>query len=214
MRLLLVALATGISAALLGCTADVSPTKGRFDSADKEATPARTDEIKTSSPSDPAPTDPDKHTSQTTSAAATTTQTPATTCREPKNLGAIAGDADGAAISAQGSCSEWLRVQVTESSTGVFASAMKLKATLISPPEADFDLHVYFNRDQNTLECTTEQDKSELPVARQDVVSVSWGEEYTANNSDDQRPVSIEVRAKDPAKCGKGNWVLLLEGNL
>jgi hypothetical protein len=195
------------------CASEPDQKEGRFGGVDAPARkaddvvstptqPKKGDELTPNGPKATAPEGPSQEKSAT-----------ATTCQTPRDLGAIAGDADAPQRTERGTCSEWLRIRVTESNAGVWVAPMKLNLTLSSPPGADFDLHVYVNKDTDVLECTKEEVKSELPANRSDVAQVTWGESWSGNNTDDQRPVSIEVRAKDPASCGKGEWVLILEGN-
>lgn len=206
MRLLVTAL-TAISVVVSACVTE-SEHKGGL-----AGTGAPAEKVQDVKASDPSPSDNDAGTSDDVDASSSVPDQPTTTCEDAHDLGAIAGDADGAQVSRRGTCSEWLRIQVNETNSLPLANPMRLKATLFSPPDVDFDLFVYVNKDQNSVECTKLADKSELPANRSDVVSLRWGEEYTGNNSDDQRPVSIEIRAKDPASCGKDSWLLVVEGN-
>lgn len=137
---------------------------------------------------------------------------PTTTCRQPRDLGAIAGDDGTASVTAQGRCGEWLRIRVTESYTGIVAGPMRLTATLVSGGSDDFDLVAYMNKDTDLLECTTATDQSELPAGRSDVVKLLWGEEYTANSGDDSRTISLQVKGVG-TDCGTQPWTLLLQGN-
>lgn len=137
---------------------------------------------------------------------------PSTTCRSPRDLGAISGDTTSAAVRASGTCSQWLRVRVTENDTNPLGYPMTLRATLASPTGDDFDLYVYLNKDSDVLECSTPAASSQLPAARSDVVQLQWGEYWTANRSDDSRTVSIEVRHKSEG-CAKVPWALIVEGN-
>ncbi len=193
---------------LVACVAEPEQKDGRFGGEDLP--PRRADEVVS------APTKPGVQGAESP-AAADSANTPvqekatATTCQAPRDLGAIAGDEDSTPRTERGSCSEWLRIRVTEASTGAWPTPMKLNLTLSSPPGADFDLHVYMNKESDVLECTKEEAKSELSANRTDGAKLEWGEYWSANGSDDQRAVSIEVRAKDPASCGKGEWVLLIE---
>ncbi len=215
-RLLLAALLLS-STSIVACASETEDgSGGRFDD-DIEA-PTRSDDVVATkdgdeqqpaapaadAPSTPAPGEEEKP---------ATTPPQTNTCSTARDLGSIAGDADGSNVTAQGTCSEWLKIKVNETSSGALARAMKLTATLVSPANADFDLRVYVNKESDITECTTVTAKSELPASRSDVVKVEWGEGWTVNFGDDSRTVSIEVRAKDPSSCGKGNWALVLEGN-
>lgn len=203
------------------CVSEAEPKQDRFDG--KEV-PARAADDVVADPANPGDdqdgpvlgdTGDDPATTPLVDRSGTTTGT--TTCEAPRNLGAIAGDVDGTPRTERGTCSDWLRLRVTEednASYSAWANDLKLRLTLSSPAGADFDLHVYLDEEQDVVACTTEFAKSEAPANRSDLVELSWGETgWTANAGDDSRTLSIEVRAKDPSSCGKGEWVLTLEGN-
>lgn len=135
---------------------------------------------------------------------------PPNTCEGARDLGSIVGDGAGTPVSAQGTCTEWVRIHAIEKATGPITSAMKLTATLVSPLGANFDLRVFVNKDENVVECTTESASSALPAGRLDVVNLTWGDSWF---SDDSRTVSFEIRANSPEDCTKGSWALLIEGN-
>jgi hypothetical protein len=137
---------------------------------------------------------------------------PKTTCRAPRDLGAISGDDGSASVSAQGSCSEWVRVRVTEDYQNAAGVPMKLTASLLSGEGTNFDLYVYENPDADTLECDTASGSSDQAGGQSDVVKAQWGEGTFANNSDDGRTVSIEVR-NTAEGCAARPWTLLLQGN-
>jgi len=144
---------------------------------------------------------------------ATPTTTSSTrTCQTARDLGALSGDTGTPSVSAQGTCSDWLRVRVTEDWHGITPGTMKLTATLISPAREDFDVIVYLNPSADTLECSAAREKSELPTGRSDVAKASWGETLTFNRGDDSRTVSIEVKKKN-GQCSSQPWSLLLQGH-
>lgn len=202
-----------------GCTADVPPTTaGRFDDTPttlesdvKEAKPAAKDDGDDAVTADvkdaPAESEDTKDVDALPSSPTTNT------CATAKDLGTLVGDTDKPKINAQGTCSQWLKVRITEADKSVFANNQKVEATLVSPEGADFDLYVYMNKENDVTECSKASESSVLPASRSDVVQLTWGEEWTANNTDDSRTLAIEVRAKDAKDCGKGNWVLTLTGN-
>jgi hypothetical protein len=214
LRRFLVAL-LAVTAVACGSDPESEPGGGRFGNGDS---PTRTDDVTegTAKPNDPALTG-DGGIVETTDTppddTPTTPSAPTTTCNKPHDLGSIAGDDDGSTVTAQGDCTEWVRIRALETKTGPLANPMKLTATLISPPGVDFNLYAYVDTDTDTLECTTVTEKSEAPASRSDVVHLQWGESWVANDSDDSRTVSLQIVAKDPASCGKGTWALLLEGN-
>ncbi len=204
-----------LAATVVACSSDPAPAAGRFDKEDS-ATPTRTDDD-TASPGNKdgqpleasdggAPTAPSNSDGGTSSGVTTS-------CDKPHDLGSIAGDSDGSSVTAQGDCTQWLRIRANETDHGVLPHGMKLTATLVSPPGIDFDLVVYLNEKADTLECTTATGQSAVPASRPDVVEAQWGEVWDPIDGDDSRTVSIQVKAKDPSSCGKGTWALVLEGN-
>jgi len=198
------------SSLLVACADGESSSEGggRFDE-------ARTDEIKKDAPA------PDVAAAPTTDAPDTAASAPAedkpptpkvNTCREARDLGELNADAyaNTSTLQARGTCSEWLKIRGVESNLD--SVSMQMKLTLVSPTDADYDMHVYLNEKEDALECSTAVAKSEVPASRSDVVSIRWGDMgWWWNFGDDSRWVTVEVRAKDPTKCGKGNWVLFVQ---
>lgn len=202
-----------LASALVACGSESEEfdDEGRFDDE-----PTRTDDVVSKKPGKPkggdapAPGAPEDSTPDAEEPGNTVATN---TCETARDLGAIIGDAEGSTVTAQGSCSEWVRIRATEQRTGPLAAAMMVTATLVSPPGTNFDLRVLVNPEMDSVECSTESGRSDLPAGRSDIAKVQWGEGYLINGSDDSRPVSIEVRAKSPADCGKGSWTLLIAGN-
>jgi hypothetical protein len=195
---------------LVGCASEeASQEGGRFD---EIVSPAPDADKKAEPPADAPPATPGALSPEPTEETpAASENAPASACRTARDLGAISGDTGTPSVSAQGTCSEWLRVRVTENWSGPTAGPMKLTATLISPDKEDFDVAVYVNAATDVLECSTLTEKSELPTGS-DIVKSQWGEQYTFNNGDDARTVSIEVKKKTGG-CAKQPWALLLQGN-
>ena len=128
------------------------------------------------------------------------------------NLGTIAGDASGGPVTANAMTSEWLRVDLQETISSPFAAAMKITATLSSPPGLNFDLYAYLGGGLGSIVCTGPKGQSTNPAGQNDVVSFQWGETGTfANNQDDSATVMLEVRAVTPV-CGGGSWTLSVTG--
>lgn len=144
-----------------------------------------------------------------------------TTCQSPRVLGSVKGDVVGTSVTAKGTCSEWLQVRATEDSSG--GDRMKMKVTLVPDSTIDFDLYVYLGTDAIQVECATPTAQSTQSGTSLDVAKLEWGENGIPNGNDDDRTVSIEVRAKDPSDCtpttsdgggGPSKWTLLVEGNV
>ncbi len=134
------------------------------------------------------------------------------TCQTARDIGTLNADAlSTQPISAQGTCSEWVKFTALES-VKWDGARMMIKATLVSPKDAPYELHVYLNKDADQIECSTEVKSTTTPSGPEDVVTADWGDPWGfPNASDDKRTVSVEIRAKNPASCGKGNWVLFVD---
>lgn len=211
-------LAVALALAAVACGEDTGPTAGRFEdesiegagapptAADPDGpgatTPPPTDET---SPTPGAPGDP-------TPPAPPTDPGVARACGSARDLGTLSGDTGSAQIVASGTCSDWVKVRVTEDYTYPLPQAMRVTATLLSPNPDDFDLYALVNTAADAVECSTVAGKSELPASRSDVVKVTWGEAYITNTSDDARTVTFEVRKKTPG-CSVGQWSLVVQGN-
>jgi hypothetical protein len=211
-RAVLTAVAVGVVGALAAACGDAETSSegGRFDEVTSPPATAR-DAAADGEPSAPEAPGSSSGTA-TPSPPPTTTPGEPATCTTARDLGAISGDTGTASVTAQGTCSDWVRLRVTENDGGPFAATMKLTATLISPDKEDFDLFVHVNADSDVVECATVTGKSELPAGRSDIVKAEWGEQYVGNYSDDSRTVSVEVRKKT-GRCATQPWALLLQGN-
>ncbi len=210
-----------------GCAAGEDDTDNRDDD-QTEAPPRSADSM---APDDTAKDTPTKVASPTIPAT-TTPATPATptpptdkgpvspvtprdssTCQAPHVMGSISGDLNQGTLTAQGSCSEWLRVRLTEDAHGVLAGQMKITATLLSPAGENFDVYLHVNAATDVLECNTVAAKSELGPGQADIAKTAWGEYYAANDADDSRYVTIEVKNHNGASCSASPWSLVVQGN-
>jgi hypothetical protein len=136
------------------------------------------------------------------------------TCQTARDLGAIQGDQGNDTLSIEGNGSAWIKVRVTESDFSVLGHPMSLTVSLVSPAGENFDLFAYGNPDADTLECTNVMGKSTNPAGQNDQVSLEWGENCVyANDSDDSRTITIEVRGAGGKCSGAGKWTLLVQGN-
>lgn len=135
---------------------------------------------------------------------------PENTCQTALSLGQMDGEpklgtAKGDTFAAQGHCSKWFKLRVNEGSGGYIG--LEVKAKLISPPSAKFDLHAYVNEDKDEIECTTPKVSSATTLSNVDSIDLKWGDSYF---SDDSRTVTIEVRAKGSCDA-TASWSLLVE---
>ncbi len=134
-------------------------------------------------------------------------------CTSATDLGEIAGDMGTEEKTAEGSTSSWFTIRVTEKDPFLLAVPLWMTATLTSPPGTNYDLYVYVPKD-DTTECTTLAQKS-TNTSSADSAKVTFGETTPplANEVDDARTVTVEVRhvsgSCDPSK----KWKLTLTGN-
>lgn len=135
------------------------------------------------------------------------------TCAGSTALGSLSGDTGGDTTSAQGTTSQWFSVDVTEDDSSVFANSLEMKAMLVSPASANFDLFVYVPGGGGQRECSTVSKKSEQ-TSGTDTAGVEFGEGGTfSNGNDDGRTITIEVRHVS-GTCSPGDkWTLTLFGN-
>jgi hypothetical protein len=135
-------------------------------------------------------------------------------CQTAHDLGAVQGDKGSDSVSATGSGSTWLKVRATEADSSLIGHPMILTVTLNSPADEKFDLYVYGNPDADTVECSSVMGQSvgQSPAT----ASLKWGElGYWANDKDDSRTISIEVRSANANTTCDPNekWNLTVKGN-
>lgn len=221
-----VALTVVLTAILAGCAAEESggerpewagtePPKAPAASSPAPTTPAPAapTPVTVDTPETKPTQDSSKGQDETEETPAPPKVTPPNTCQTAHDLGGIAGDDGDSTLSVQGSCTEWFRLRVQEKKTSVFSNPMAARLTLVSPSGKDFDLFVYMNTETDAVECTTQTTKSEEPGSRTDMASLSWGEAYTANSSDDSRTVNVLVKSKDGSCDANKTWSLVIQGN-
>lgn len=128
-------------------------------------------------------------------------------CETAKDLGSMNGDIGEATFSAQGSCTSWYKVRVTEGQSWD-TPPQRIDIQLVSPDDEKFDVFVHVDPDADRVECTTVYAKSDTPTGRIDNVPVSWGDNWWA---DDSRTVMIEVKSKSGRCSQKGTFSLVVE---
>lgn len=137
----------------------------------------------------------------------------ANTCESAMNLGSLSGDVGADEITANGDQPAWYTVRVTENYEDVGGRRLSLRATLTSPPGANYDLYLYVNDNVDQVECAGPDASSTLGADQVDTATVSWGEGTLANGADDGRTVTVEVRhTSGPCSSGQ-TWSLDLRGN-
>jgi hypothetical protein len=135
---------------------------------------------------------------------------PANTCPTSTSMGSVRGDVGADTVTANGSTSQWLYVNVTEADNSIIGSDLYMVATLASPPGVNFDLYIYAGQKSPPLACS--------PVTRQstsqglDAVEYSWGEGIIPNGSDDSRLITIEVRHVSGTCDPQKKWTLNVYG--
>jgi len=115
----------------------------------------------------------------------------------------VSGDTGADVLNLTGSKSNWIRVIVGEDSLG--GSSLRLKATLTSPPGANFDLYLH------STSCAAPTTSSTSTTNAVDTASVSIPD-ATFGSPDDQW-VLIEVRHVSGTCDPNSKWTLKLEGN-
>ncbi len=155
-----------------------------------------------------APRPIDAHEAPPPDAPAAATCTTSATCGTATMLPSIDGD-DGGAASATGYQAAWYSIRLSETDSGPFADPMSIQTTLTSPASAMFDLFVYVDTGNDDVDCTTPTG-SVATSGTSETSSIEWGETGTfANDSDDSRTVSIEVRPKSGDACSpSATWSL------
>lgn len=120
---------------------------------------------------------------------------PATnTCSNARDLGIVRADEGADVVTASGAATTWFKVRVKEGDTGgPGGKRMKIRATVTSPPGANFDVFVHLAGDGSSTNCTTPTASSTASVSTEEA-RVEWGETNFFNNEVDDRWVNIEVR--------------------
>lgn len=141
-----------------------------------------------------------------------TTCTASNTCMGATDLGMVSGDTGADVKTSQGTGSKWFTVRVTEDDSSAFGAKLWMKATLTSPPGANYDLYVYVPG-SDTRECSAVT-KSSTTSATTDTAGVEFGEGGTlSNGSSDDRTVTVEVRHVSGPCSASDQWTLSVNGN-
>ncbi len=141
----------------------------------------------------------------------TQTCTTSATCAAPTTtLPGMGGDEEGeGSVSESGFQAAWFSVRLTETDSGLGGDPMSIYATLTSPAGASFDLFVYVDTNNDDIDCTTPTG-TVTTSGSTETSNIEWGETGPfANDSDDSRTVSIEIRPKTGDTCASSaTWSL------
>ena len=131
-------------------------------------------------------------------------------CASAEQLAAVSGD-EGDTVTASGSGSKWLKVQVQETDSGIFETDISYKVSLTSPPGMDYDLYVKQGPQDGSPNCGATEVKGTLSGGSESV-SASWDDDQGIGGEDDSVWLSIEVRHVSGDDCD-AKWSLTVVGN-
>jgi pilus assembly protein FimV len=135
-------------------------------------------------------------------------------CATAMDLGAVRGDEGADIVQVKGHTSSWLKVRIGEADHDVFGEELAFTVTLQSPSETDFELLVYITATSvEPPQCSVVARSSSNPLGQDDSATMSWGEGPLANNADDSRWVTIEVRHVSGSCAPTDEWTLSVQGN-
>lgn len=135
-----------------------------------------------------------------------------TMCSTARAVGGVSGDTGADVLAETGAEPVWLTFQVSEDDSDVAGVAMSFRATLVSPPGADFDLYVYRGTEGGTTGCGGFVQASVTTGV--DSVYMTWGEGLIANGVEDDVWVAVEIVPKDAECAAPEQWSLEVEGNV
>lgn len=143
---------------------------------------------------------------------------PPTSCAAPAacsgatDLGSVSGDTGAGVKTATGSTSQWFKVRITEDDSDIFGVSLQMRATLVSPAGANFDLYLYRGANDTAVECSSVAKSS--TTTGTDVANMEFGETGAfSNGSDDDRWVTVEVRHVSGTCAAANKWTLTINGN-
>lgn len=134
------------------------------------------------------------------------------TCAGAMNLGSISGDTGSQKVTGTGYQSGWFSVRVTEDDSSVFGTKLSMTAKLTSPGAANYDVFVYFNSGNDSVECNNPS-ASGTTTNPVDTARISWGEGAVSNGDDDSRTVSVEVRPISGGCSAGATYTIELQGD-
>jgi hypothetical protein len=138
------------------------------------------------------------------------------TCTAAASLGTLSGDTEAGVLTAEGTTSSFVHVQVTEDNSDWGGRPLRLAAILTAPSTAGFELHAFFDvspRNDAGLDCVDEVGRA-VGTDGGSRLDLVWGDSDSgANGYDDGRTVALEVRHTAGACHADAPWHLELHGN-
>lgn len=131
-------------------------------------------------------------------------------CATAEGLPAVSGD-EGGTATASGTGSKWLKVQIQETDSSIFASDLSYMVSLTSPPGMDYDLYVKQGPEDGNPDCGATAQKGVLGAGSESV-SADWNDDQGIGGEDDSLWLSIEVRHVSGDDCN-AKWSLTVIGN-
>jgi hypothetical protein len=138
------------------------------------------------------------------------------TCSGATSMGSVCADQGSDSKTYSGTGSMWLAISAQECDHGVTQSTLKISATLDVPEGENFDLYMYMDTDNNTVTCTKLARKSTGVGSTTESTEIQWGDDGPfsfSNNSDDSRPIRLEVRHISGTCSDTTKWKLTVYGN-
>jgi hypothetical protein len=137
---------------------------------------------------------------------------PSNTCETARAIGSLSADTISASLTANGTCSEWLKLRATENDNSALGVGMKVTLTL-TPVVDDFDLYAYLDTGRDVVTCAAPFARSFNSGTAVETINLEWGEGSVANGSEDSRTIGIAViKAGGPCTPG-ATFTLVAKGH-
>lgn len=134
-------------------------------------------------------------------------------CNSSMSIGTFPGDTWGPSVIAYGDTDAWVRWRAEEIVGGVGAAEMRVDVRLIGSPNSNYDIFVYRGNDDDDSPCEKNDQVGNEPTSTE-FVQVDWGEQNSANFSDDSRTMAVHVVNADQVCDPNATWMLAVTGNL
>lgn len=134
-------------------------------------------------------------------------------CAGAENLGAVAGDEDGAPVVVEGTTSKWFQIRIEERSSGISETDLSYSVSLTSPAGMNYDLYVLQGPQDGNPDCGAGPTVGQSNGVAE-VVSASWDDDQGFGGEDDSLWLSIEVRHLSGEMCDLDDrWTLSIQGD-